>query len=104
MQRGRPDRYEPTLVYMLADRARSAGVDLDAVRGPWHASLRRHELELIPVVANDRTEIMMDNMERAVQVAGLLNWCGVDDLRPVPDLKPPIDSEFVEPEVLKAAG
>jgi hypothetical protein len=37
-------------------------------------------------------------------VAGLLNWCGVDDLRPVADLKPPIDSELVQDEVLRAAS
>jgi hypothetical protein len=104
MRRRRPDRYEPTLAYMLADQARSAGMDLEAAPGPWRASLRRHELELISVVTNDRTEIMVGNMERAVDVAGLLNWCGVDDLRPVPHLKPPIDSELVEDEVLKAAG
>jgi hypothetical protein len=89
---------------MLADRARSAGIDLDAAPGPWRASLRRHALELIPVVTNDRTEIMVGNMERAVDVAGLLNWCGVDDLRPVPHLRPPIDSERVNDEVLKATG
>ena len=96
-------RYEPTLVYRLAEQARSAGVDLDAAPGPWRASLRRHHLELIPVVSNDRTEIVVNDMERAVEVAGLLNWCGVDDLRPVPDLRPPIDVGPIEDE-LKAAG
>ena len=100
----RPDRYEPTLAYRLADQARSAGVDLDAAPGPWRASLRRHELELISVVTNDRTEIRVASMERAADVAGLLNWCGVDDLRPVSHLKPPIDSELVETPGLKAAG
>ena len=89
---------------MLADRARSAGVDLDAAPGPWHAGLRRCNLELISVVTNDRTEIMVGSMERAFDVAGLLNWCGLDDIRPVPDLKPPIDCEPVDNEWLKAAG
>jgi hypothetical protein len=92
------------LAYLLASHARSAGIDLDAAPGPWRASLRRHELELISVVANDRIAIMVGNMERAVDVAGLLNWCGVDDLTPVRDLRPPIDSELVEDQVLKAAG
>ena len=86
------------------DQARTAGIDLDAAPGPWRASLRRHELELIPVVTNGRIAIMVGTAQRAVDVAGLLNWCGVDDLRPVPDLKPPIDSEPVEDLVLKAAG
>jgi hypothetical protein len=89
---------------MLAEQARSAGVDLHSVSGPWRASLRRHELELICVVTNGRTEIMVGNMERAVNVAGLLNWCGVDDLRPLPHLQPPVNSELVEDQVLKAAG
>jgi hypothetical protein len=104
MRRRREVRYEPTLAYRMAERARSAGVDLDAVPGPWRASLRRHELELIFVVTNDRTEIMVGSMERAVDVAGLLNWCGVDDLRPVPDLKPPTDFDLDEDEGLKAAS
>jgi hypothetical protein len=99
----RRERYEPTLAYMLAEQARSAGVDLDAAPGPWRASLRRHHLELISVVTNDREEIMVNNMQRAVDVAGLLNWCGVDNLRAVPDLRPPIDAGLVEDE-LKAAG
>jgi hypothetical protein len=89
---------------MLAEQARSAGVDLDAAPGPWRASLRRHQLELIPVVTNDRTQIMVGSMERAVDVAGLLNWCGVDDLSPVAHLRPPINSEHAEGELFKAAG
>jgi hypothetical protein len=77
MRRTHQDRYEPTLAYMLAEQARSGGVDLDAAPGPWRASLLRHEFELLPVVTND--------------------------LRPVPDLTPPIDSELVEDEVLTGA-
>jgi len=88
---------------MLAEQARSAGIELNAAPGPWRASLRRDHLKLISVVTNDRTEIVVNNMERAVDVAGLLNWCGVDDLMPVPDLRPPIDAGLVEDE-LKAAG
>jgi hypothetical protein len=101
---GRSDRYEPSLAYRLAGNARSAGIDLDAAPGPWRACLRRYELELIPVVTNGHTEIMVGNMERAIDVAGLLNWCGVDDLRPVPDLRPPIDASVIEHEQLKTAG
>jgi hypothetical protein len=104
MGRRRQGRYEPTWAYMLADRARSAGLDLEAAPGPWRAGLRRHKLELISVVTNGFAEIMVCNTQRAVDLAGLLNWCGLDDLRPVPDLRPPIDSEPVEDEELKAAG
>jgi hypothetical protein len=104
MRRRRQDRYEPTLAYVLADQARSGGVDLDAAPGPWRASLRWQELEPMSVVTNDRTQILVANMNRAADVAGLLNWCGVDDLRPVPDLTPSIDTELMDDEVLAAAG
>jgi hypothetical protein len=32
---------------------------------------------------------MVDTAEHAVDGAGLLNWCGVRELDPVPDLVPP---------------
>ncbi len=32
---------------------------------------------------------MVDTTERASDVAGLLNWCGVHELDPVPELTPP---------------
>jgi hypothetical protein len=32
---------------------------------------------------------MVDTAERAHDVAGLLNWCGVHELDPVPELTPP---------------
>ena len=30
-----------------------------------------------------------DTAERAADVSGFLNWCGVDHLEPVPNLRPP---------------
>ena len=92
------------MAYLLADPARSAGVDLDAAPGPWRTRLRRSRLELIAVVTNGRTEIVVGTTRRAADVAGLLNWCGVNDLSPVSQLRPPIDSELVEGEELRAAG
>jgi hypothetical protein len=88
-------RYEPTVVYQLAERARSRGVDLNAMEGPWRAGQRplrapgRNSLSAIPIVTNERTQVMVDTAEHAVDVAGLLNWCGVRELDPVPDLVPP---------------
>lgn len=87
--------YEPRAVYHLAERARSQGVDLTAARGPWRAGKRqirrrgRASLHEIPVVTNERTAVMVDTAERATDVAGLLNWCGVHELDPVPALTPP---------------
>jgi hypothetical protein len=102
--RQRQGRYEPTLAYMMAEQARSAGVNLDAMPGPWRACLRRRDLALISVVSNGRTEVMVDTMVHAVDLAGLLNWCRLEDFQPVPDLVPPFDSELVEDAPLRAVG
>jgi hypothetical protein len=88
-------RYEPIVVYHLADRAKSRGVDLNAMEGPWRADRRRlpkpgrKSLSEIPIVTNEQTQVMVDSPEHAADVAGLLNWCGVRELEPVPDLVPP---------------
>jgi hypothetical protein len=78
-------RYEPTVVYHLAEHAKASGVDLKQAEGPWRV---RHSLE-IPVVTNEGTEVMVDTVEHASDVAGLLNWCGVHELNPIPELTPP---------------
>ena len=93
-QRGEHRRYEPTAVYHLAARAKARGIDLAHAAGPWRAAERRLtrpgrvSLHSIPVVTNERTEVAVDTAEHAVDVAGLLNWCGVDELDPVPELTP----------------
>jgi hypothetical protein len=87
-------RYEPTVVYHLAEQVRASGVELEEVEGPWRTGERalsrpgRNSLHSIPIVTNERTEVMVDTAEHACDVAGLLNWCGVDDLDPVPELTP----------------
>jgi hypothetical protein len=91
MRRSR-SHYEPTLVYLLAERARADGVDLDRATGPWRAAQRRRNHEDVPIVTNGRTGVMVDTMGHAADVAGLLNWCGVLDLNPVPELVPSPDS------------
>jgi hypothetical protein len=96
-QDARPQRlrYQPTAAYMLAERAKREGVAISAARGPWRTSGRRlrrpgrNRLPVIPVVTNGRTELMVDTMEHAADLSGLLNWCGVNELNPVPDLSPP---------------
>lgn len=88
-------RYEPTVVYHLAERAKARGVDLAGADGPWQVRQRRlarpgrNSLHMIPVVTNEHTEVMVDTVEHASDVAGLLNWCGVQELEPVPELTPP---------------
>jgi hypothetical protein len=70
-------------------------VALDQAEGPWRAGLRplerpgRNSLDGIPIVTNERTEVMVDTVEHALDIAGLLNWCGVHELDPRPDPTPP---------------
>lgn len=95
-QTGQRSRYEPVAVYYLAEQAKANGVDLDQADGPWRADARalsrpgRNSLHNIPVVTNEHTEVMVDTAEHAADVAGLLNWCGVDELEPIPELAPTV--------------
>src|SRR3954453_7757466 len=88
-------RYEPIAVYHLAEQAKAGGVDLEQAEGPWRTGVRalsrpgRKSFDKIPLVTNDQTEVMVDTLEHASDVAGLLNWCGVHHLDPVPELAPP---------------
>jgi hypothetical protein len=88
-------RYEPTAVYHLADSLRRRGVDLASRAGPWRAigrALRRpgrNWIPVLPIVTNGDAQVMVDTMEHARDLAGLLNWCGIEELDPVPDLVPP---------------
>ena len=87
-------RYEPTVVYYLAEHAKGSGVDLGQAKGPWRVGARtltrpgRNSLDSIPVVTNQRTEVMVDTLEHASDGAGLLNWCGVHELELVPEMTP----------------
>jgi hypothetical protein len=91
----RPRRYEPRGAYALADLAKRRGVDLPRVRGPWRPNRRallrpgRNSSTAIPVVTNGVTEVAVDTPERAADLSGFLNWCGVDELNPVQGLSPP---------------
>ena len=88
-------RYEPVVVYHLAEKTKARGVDLTQAEGPWRADARplerpgRNSLDWIPIVTNEHTEVMVDTAEHATDVAGLLNWCGIEELEPVADLAPP---------------
>lgn len=89
-------RYEPTPVYVLADFLKCKGVDLARIRGPWHVMkrlLRRpgrnHDRE-IPIVTNGVTQLAVDTTERADDISGFLNWCGLADLNLIPSLQPPL--------------
>src|SRR5215216_1944655 len=91
----RRKRYQPSAIYGLVESLRRQGIDLATKSGPWRAVERalqrpgRNRLPIIPIVTNGLAQVMVDTMEHARDLAGLLNWCGVDDLDPVPDLVPP---------------
>jgi hypothetical protein len=91
----RSRRYEPSSVYMLAEHLKREGVELDKVHGPWYPIRRplrrlgRNAQPGIPIVTNGVTQLAVDTAEHAADVSGLLNWCGVDRLEPVPNLRPP---------------
>lgn len=82
-------------MYRMAERAKARGVDLMAAEGPWKYGQRAlHKLEgnglsMIPVVTNGQAEVMVDTIEHAADVAGLLNWSRIEELEPDIDLKPP---------------
>lgn len=88
-------RYEPRAVYELAARLKKQGLQLAQARGPWRAQRLelgrrgRNLLRFIPFVTNGRAEVMVDTMEHAIDLSRFLNWCGVDELNPVPDLALP---------------
>ena len=97
----RPQRFEPTPVYALAAFLKGKGVDLPHIRGAWHSIGRllrrpgRNAEQVIPIVTNGVTEVAVDTSERADDVSGFLNWCGVANLEPVPNLRPP-DQDLVD--------
>ena len=94
-QTDRRRRYQPVAIYTLADSLRRQGIDLAKRSGPWRAIGRalqrpgRNRTPILPIVTNGMAQVMVDTMEHARDVAGLLNWCGIDTLDPVPDLVPP---------------
>jgi hypothetical protein len=91
----RSRRYEPTPVYALAEHLKREGVELHKVHGPWHSTRRplrrpgRNAQKVIPIVTDGVAEVAVDTAERAADLSGLLNWCGIDHLEPVPNLRPP---------------
>ena len=89
-------RYQPAAAYYLAESLRRRGIDLTTWSGPWRVVARalnrpgRNRIPVLPIVTNGIAQVMADTMEHARDLAGLLNWCGIDDLDPVPDLLPPV--------------
>lgn len=88
-------RYVPEAVYLLAERLKREGVELSRIRGAWRPVWRllsrpgRNQEKAISVVTNGVAAIAVDTAERAIDLSGFLNWCGVAHLEPVGNLRPP---------------
>ena len=88
-------RYEPTLMYAMAEHLRRDGMDLHRVDGPWRPVRRllrrpgRNAERSISIVTNGVVDIAVDTAEHAADLSGLLNTAGLDHLEPVPNLRPP---------------
>ena len=89
MRRHTHEGYEPSVVYALVAQVKARGIDLAQALGPWRTAGRRSRPGRI--ITNEHTQVVVDSSERAADVAGLLNWCGVHDLNPVPELLPLTD-------------
>lgn len=91
----RAQRYEPTLMYVMAEDLRRDGVDLHNVDGPWRPVRRllrrpgRNAERAIPIVTNGIVDIAVDTAEHAADLSGFLNSTGLDHLDPAPNLRPP---------------
>lgn len=60
------------------------GVDLPAMRGPWRVAevegpRRRSGAHSIPCVERGHTQVLAATPERAHELAGLLNWCEIEE-------------------------
>jgi hypothetical protein len=102
-ERPKRRRYQPTAAYALAERVKEQGVEISAAEGPWRPGGRplprpgRNHLDMIPLVTNGRTEVMVDSIEHAADLSGFLTWCGLADLNPVSDLDLPPPESFAGP-------
>jgi hypothetical protein len=91
----RPRRYEPEVVYAMADSLKREGLDLHNVTGPWRPMQRvlrrpgRNAERTISIVTNGVVDIAVDTAEHAADLSGFLNSTGLDHLNPVPNLRPP---------------
>ena len=94
-QQVRPRRYEPTSVYVLAERLKREGVELHQVQGSWRPTRRllrrpgRNAERAIPIVTNGIVEMAVDTAQHAADLSGFLNSAGLDHLNPIPNLLPP---------------
>ena len=77
-------RNEPGAVHRLLTALKQDGMELSSMRGPWSVTtieLRRRGrgTPTIPCVERGQTRLLTTSEERARELAGLLNWCEVEE-------------------------
>jgi hypothetical protein len=76
-------RLPPNTIYQILDEAKAAGLELLTMHGTWTVGtvpLGRPGwagATMVPSVEGGATLLRIENDERARELAGLLNWCGV---------------------------
>lgn len=78
-------RHKPSGVHRIITTLGDDGVDLASMRGPWQVvaiALRRRgraSQSEIPGVERGATRVFAASVEAATELAGLLNWCEVEE-------------------------
>jgi hypothetical protein len=78
-------RHKPSGVHRIITTLGEDGVDLGSMRGPWQVvaiPLRRRgraSRSEIPGVERGATRVFAASEEAAMELAGLLNWCEVEE-------------------------
>ncbi len=78
-------RLPQSQIYQILDEMKDAGLELQAMRGPWTVGSiplgrrGRGGAAAMPAVECGATLLRVENEERARELAGLLNWCEVQE-------------------------
>jgi hypothetical protein len=78
-------RLPPNTIYQVLDEAKLAGLELQTMRGPWTVGSvplgrrGRAGATMGPSVECGSTLLRIESEERARELAGLLNWCGIQE-------------------------
>jgi len=72
-------------IYQIIDEVKAAGLEPVLMRGPWTVGSvplgrrGRAGASMVPSVERGATVLRIENGERAKELAGLLNWCGIEE-------------------------
>lgn len=78
-------RLPSSAIYQVLDETKDAGLELGTMRGPWTVGsvpLQRRGrggAAAMPSIECGATFLLVESEERASELAGLLNWCEVQE-------------------------